>query len=75
MEMMSKILAIVALAGFAIQQVLELLGPFVSLKIRKHIARRTTTNANAVLSEAELKKWWMAFLALLLGVGTVDLVK
>jgi hypothetical protein len=73
MDMMSKILAIVALAGFAIQQLLELLSPFVSLKIRKRIAGRTATNA--ALSEAELKKWWMAFLALLLGVGTVAVTK
>jgi len=73
MEIMSKILAIVALAGFAIQQVLELLNPIVSLKIRKYIAGRTATNA--VLSETELKKWCMALLALLLGAGTVAVTK
>lgn len=69
MGMIPNTPAIVAFAGFAIQQSLELLSPFVSLAIRKHIAGRTATQA--VLTEQELKRWWMAFLAILLGAGTV----
>ena len=63
---MKETLAFVTLVGFAIQQVIELLDPIISKTIRKYIDWRTSSVA--VLSEAELKKGWMTFLAFLLGL-------
>ncbi len=75
MEIMSKALATVAIAGFAIQQILEIFKPGVLLMIRKYIKSRESTATDRAISEADLMKWSMAILALLMGIATVGLTK
>ena len=75
MEIMSKVLATVALAGFAIQQILEMFDPWVSSAISKYVKRRQNTVSGDSLSQAEIKKWFMAVLAFLLGAATVGITK
>lgn len=71
----TKIIATVAIAGFGIQQVLELFKPWVSLEVKKYVNSQRSSGSEEALSEAEVKKWSMAVLAFVMGVATVGITK
>jgi hypothetical protein len=74
-EAMSILLATVAIIGFAIQQVLEILKPFVALCVKKYVSWRDVSTTKVVMSEAEIMKATMAMLAFILGAIIVGLTK
>lgn len=66
------IMATVALAGFAIQQLLQLFEPAVTLAVKAFVP--LAGNSTPLISEGDVrdaKKWAMALLAFLLGLLTV----
>ena len=65
--------AIVFLAGFAVQQTLQILDPLIIVSINKYKTSRPTTGLPGGLSDADFKKAIMALLSFLLGIGIVAL--
>ena len=73
MNGIEAVTATVAIAGFAIQQALELLAPGVTLGVKKLFPQNP--GSTQPIPEADLKKWAMALVAFLLGLGAVLFAK
>lgn len=71
MDGITTVTAIVAIAGFAIQQVLELLDPFVAGFSK--FANKKWAKDPPVITKEHLKKWIMAMLAFFLGMAVVGI--
>jgi len=71
MDGISAVMATVAIAGFAIQQVLELLNPLVA--VGSKLAHEKWVKDPPVITEEKLKKWIMAMLAFFLGMAVVGI--
>ena len=67
----TETVAIVFIAGFAIQQVLQFIDPFVIAFMNKLKGSGPDTNLPGGISEADFKKALMAFLSFLLGMAAV----
>ena len=66
-----QVVAIVSITGFAIQQALQILDPFVMGGISKYKNSRPNKDLPGGMSDGDFKKAVMAFLSFLLGVVTV----
>lgn len=69
MDGITAIMATVSIAGFAIQQVLELLNPLVGAGSK--FAHEKWAKDPPVITEEQLKKWLMAMLAFFMGMAVV----
>ena len=67
--------ALVFLAGFAIQQILQIIDPFVIIFIRKWKDKRPEKNYPAEITEGDIKKAVMAALSFSFGLGTAGLTQ
>ncbi|MCX7067986.1 MAG: hypothetical protein NTW85_09890 [Methylococcales bacterium] len=65
--------AIIFLAGFAIQQILQIIDPFVIFGIYKFKNHRLTKDLPGGLSDADVKKALMAFLSFFFGAVVISL--
>jgi hypothetical protein len=70
-QQIARVLAIVAIAGFAIQQLLQILDPLIIAGIAGYKRNRTTNDLPGGISDADFKKAVMTFLGFLAGIITV----
>jgi len=70
---METVTAIVFITGFAIQQALQLLDPFITAGILKYKNRRPNKDLLGGMADADFKKTIMAFLSFSLGAATAAL--
>lgn len=73
MDGITAIMATISIAGFAIQQVLELLNPLVGAG--SNYAHKKWAKVPPVITEEQLKKWLMAMLAFFMGMVVVGITK